>query len=228
MGQVRIAVVVYWVLCFVLVKQVSADTIQAKSGKDKAVKSSTAKMEKKTPATTTPAATQPSETTPEPITPVVTPPSVSTEAKTPLKNKYRSAPESGYCGNWNCFLVGAGAMFDSDGGSSGAFSISYIPVVYLARHLSLKGYVGGILSNVFAGSAFGMGDLALTLKYNFYVPFWVEAGGGLQYWSDKRLRNTFPQIKTALGFKWFQINYSSVSDSLLTTHQIIGAISIAI
>lgn len=136
--------------------------------------------------------------------------------------------EESVCGNWNCFLLGAGAMFDSEGGGAGALSFSYIPNHYLSSSLTLKGYLGAILSNVFVGSGFGIGDFAVTLKYDILPTFSFEVGGGMQYWTGTRLRNTFPQVKAALGFDVFQISYASVMDPILTTHQILGAIFVSI
>jgi len=130
------------------------------------------------------------------------------------------------CGSWNQGQLGGGAMFDSDGGKAGALSVTWNPTYKLASSLSLKGYLGGVLANVFAGSGFGIGDLGLVLKYDLSPSFSVEAGGGFQYWTGTRLRNTFSQMKAGIGFKPFIITYSSVFDSLATTHQVIGAISI--
>lgn len=128
--------------------------------------------------------------------------------------------------NWRMFQLGAGAMFDSDGGRAGALLVSWNPSYSVTSGLDVKAYLGGILSNIFAGNSFGIGDLALTLKTPLSSSMWVEAGGGLQYWTGTRLRNTYPQIKAAIGYKCFQVTYSSVFDSLLTTHQVMGSILI--
>jgi hypothetical protein len=128
--------------------------------------------------------------------------------------------------NWRVFQLGAGAMFDSDGGQAGAVSVTWNPSYSLISGLDVKAYLGGILSNIFAGNSFSIGDLALTLRTPLSSSMWVEAGGGLQYWTGTRLRNTYPQMKAALGYGHYQITYSSVFDSLLTTHQIMGSILI--
>jgi hypothetical protein len=85
-----------------------------------------------------------------------------------------------------------------------------------------------VLGNVSAGSLFGVGDLALNLKCWLGNVTWAEAGGGLQYWTGTRIRNTYPQIKVGLGYDYFQMTYSSVFDSLLTTHQVMGSILITL
>lgn len=127
---------------------------------------------------------------------------------------------------WNRFQVGGGTMFDSDDGNAGALSLTWNPTYLLASSFLLKGYMGGLMSNLFAGSEFGIGDLGLTLKYYLSDTISFEAGGGLQYWMGTRHKNLFPQMKAGIGFEWFIITYASVFDSLLTTHQVLGAIYI--
>jgi hypothetical protein len=127
---------------------------------------------------------------------------------------------------WNRFQVGGGTMFDSDGGNAGALSLTWNPTYLLAPSVSLKGYMGGLMGNLFAGSVFGIGDLGLTLKYYLSDTISFEAGGGMQYWAGTRHKHLFPQIKAGLGFERFIITYASVFDSLLTTHQVLGAVYI--
>lgn len=129
------------------------------------------------------------------------------------------------CGSWNRVQLGGGAMLDSNDGKAGALSVTWNPSFPLASSLSLKGYLGGMVANLFAGSGFAIGDLGLVLKYDLSSVS-VEVGGGLQYWTGTRLRNTFSQIKAGIGFEPFIITYASVFDSLATTHQVLGAISI--
>lgn len=164
--------------------------------------------------------------------PVTETPQVQSQDSNPAKpesiqeTKSPEMKEEATSNNWNTIQLGAGAMFDSDGGRAGALFVSWTPSYALTSGLELKAYLGGILTNIFAGKSFGIGDLALTLKTPLSSSMWAEAGGGLQYWTGTRLRNTYPQIKAAIGYECFQVTYSSVFDSLLTTHQVMGSILI--
>lgn len=192
----------YLILSLVFVNELSAKPAKSKKGNEKAA----------APAAEAPLSKNP-ESSPVPSAEPAAAPSASSSTEMS-------------CGSWNQVQLGGGAMFDSDGGKAGALSVTWNPTYNLASSLSLKGYLGGVLANVFVGSGFGIGDLGLVLKYDFSPSFSVEAGGGFQYWTGTRLRNTFSQIKAGIGFKPFIITYSSVFDSLATTHQVIGAISI--
>jgi hypothetical protein len=153
-------------------------------------------------------------------------PAQTTSVIQPIEKKKALVKNESSSFRWNLIQAGGGVLFDSEGGNAGAIALIWNPNYRLTSNFSLKAYAGGMLSNLFAGNSFGVGDLALNLKCCLGESLWGEAGGGLQYWTGKRHRNIYPQAKAALGYNFFQVTYSSVFDSLLTTHQVMGSVLI--
>jgi hypothetical protein len=155
---------------------------------------------------------------------------MAVEAQSTEQKLKPQTPRKNLLLNW--FQVGGGVLMDSDGGFSGATGISWIPTYRFNSAWRMKLSLGAMMGNVGTSGGFLMGDAVLSAIYTEAKPLTLELGGGFQYWDGRR--NFHPLFRAGIGYRFtgdpsmvhaINFYYSNVFTPLVTSHQIVGAVS---